>query len=64
MIVSDLQFHSRFCVTSPSLEEASESWVCVREKIYNQLVNSTLDWYLIIRISKIREICEIRVRLK
>ena len=30
MIVSDLQFHSRFCVTSPPLEEASESWVCVR----------------------------------
>ena len=39
MIVSDLQFHSRFCITSPPLEgaggsylfeEASESWVCVR----------------------------------
>ena len=36
MIVSDLQFHSRFCVTSPSLEEASESWVCVRGEVYNQ----------------------------
>ena len=36
MIVSDLQFHSRFCITFPPLEEASESWVCVRGEVYNQ----------------------------
>jgi len=40
MIVSDLQFHSRFCITSPPLEEASESWVCVKggRFIINKLI--------------------------
>ena len=31
--------------TIPPLEVASDSWVCVRSEVYNQLVNSTLDWY-------------------
>ena len=36
MIPSNLQLHNCFCVTSPPLEEASESWVCVRGEVYNQ----------------------------
>ena len=56
MIVSDLQFHSRFCVTSLPLEEASESWVCVRggRFIINKLIHPAVylfDFFKICNIS-------------